>query len=288
MKQAKTTVHNDDRNQKDSSTSRSVLIIQVVYVLGLSLWSMLQGIFPSPEWLFILLLLLGYQALRGFADNLSPADINIENLIEWERTLFNGIIPAAYLQATLMNKPYTMVLNVITNVLYMSHFVVPVIMALILWYRKKDRYWPFVSGLIILSYAGFITYLLFPAAPPWWATYYGYLPEEAVVMPLTDIVLPTVAVFAGPNPVAAMPSLHAAYPTYIALYCLVTWGKKSIWMFLLPLGICFSTVYLGHHYVIDLLAGILYALVVFAIILWWFGNKDYSVKYDVPKSIGRT
>jgi membrane-associated phospholipid phosphatase len=78
------------------------------------------------------------------------------------------------------------------------------------------------------------------------------------------------------NPVAAMPSLHAAYPTYIALYGVYIWGKKSLPVFILPAAISLAAVYLGHHYVIDILAGALYAAVAFGVIVIWRAIRKRS------------
>ena len=62
----------------------------------------------------------------------------------------------------------------------------------------------------------------------------------------------------------AMPSLHCAYPLIVLLY---GWGVSSkvgraasIAFFLL---MCFSAVYLDHHWVFDVVAGIVYCVVVF-------------------------
>jgi membrane-associated phospholipid phosphatase len=63
----------------------------------------------------------------------------------------------------------------------------------------------------------------------------------------------------------AIPSLHASYPLLVFLY-----GRKlgSRWhdvsSFLFFLLVCFSAVYLQHHYVVDVLIGILYALLAWA------------------------
>jgi membrane-associated phospholipid phosphatase len=211
------------------------------------------------------ILIISYESLRGFADNLSPSDVNITNLIEWEKSLFGGTIPSHYLQQHLWGQFYTPVLDVVTNVLYVSHFFAPVLLAVILWHQgQRPRYWAYAIGLVMLSYAAFATYLLFPAAPPWWATLNGYLPDQPAT--LAHFVVPESAVESGPNPVAAMPSLHTGYPTYIAMVAIATWRKKGLPVLLLPTTVIFAIVYLGHHYVIDALAGIAYAAVVFALV----------------------
>jgi membrane-associated phospholipid phosphatase len=275
--------------ERQRTAGRGVLVLQIAYLAVVSLFCIWRGVFPSPELLLVVLvvafmwqrrrraflvdllpfvlLLLSYQALRGFADDLAPSAVNVENLIEWERALFSGVIPAAYLQATLSHQPFAPILNALTNVFYMSHFVVPLAFAMVLWHQRHDKYWSFVFGLLALSFAGFVTFILFPAAPPWWATTYGYLPGGAVS--LTNFIFPSVTVLAGPNPVAAMPSLHVAYPVYIALFATVTFGRKAAWTWFLPPGVAFSAVYLGHHYVVDLIAGVFYATVIFLGLLVW-------------------
>jgi len=149
----------------------------------------------------------------------------------------------------------------VTNFLYLSHYVSPLVISLLLWRKQRAMYWAFAVGLVVLSYAGFVTYALFPAAPPWWATLHGYLSQQPIR--LTHFMVSASVMMRSANPVAAMPSLHAAYPTYLALVAISVWGRRALPVFLLPLGVIFSTVYLGHHYVVDALAGILYALVTF-------------------------
>ena len=59
-----------------------------------------------------------------------------------------------------------------------------------------------------------------------------------------------------------MPSLHVAFPMYIALSFIELNRGPGRWAALLyPLAVTFSVVYLGHHYVIDCIAGVAYALV---------------------------
>jgi membrane-associated phospholipid phosphatase len=214
-----------------------------------------------------LLLLVTYKQLRNFADDLTPADINIVNLIDWEASLFGGTLPNYYLQQQLWGHFYTPVLDVLSNALYLSHFLSPLVLAVLLWQKARAQYWAFAFGIVALSYAAFATYILFPAAPPWWATLHGYITDQPVT--LDHFVASAEDLASGANPVAAMPSLHAAYPTYIALVAMRVWGKKGIPVIALPAGVMFATFYLGHHYVIDALAGAVYALVAFLVVYPW-------------------
>jgi len=219
------------------------------------------------EFMPFLVLLVTYKQMRNFADNLTGADINITNLIRWEKALFGGTLPNHYLQVHLWGHFYTPVLDVLSNTLYLSHFLSPLIISVILWQKRRSLYWAFAIGLVVLSYAAFATYVLFPAAPPWWATFYGYLPDQPVT--LEHFVTSGEDLAKGANPVAAMPSLHAAYPTYIFLVSLYVWGKRGLPVILLPAGVMFATFYLGHHYVIDAIAGAAYALVAFGTVFLW-------------------
>ena len=63
-----------------------------------------------------------------------------------------------------------------------------------------------------------------------------------------------------------MPSLHAAWPV-IGLLVIRKHGLPH-WLFgaqaLQALGVAFAVVYAGEHYAVDVLAGVIYALVA-----WW-------------------
>jgi membrane-associated phospholipid phosphatase len=268
--------------ESSSRTRTQLLTLQVVYLAVLGLIFVLEGVYPGPEFMFLLcvavlvwrantrgflldffpfvLLLFSYELLRGVADNLSAAQIHVKQLVDLETAIF-GRVPSAWLQAVITPTPFVIPVTVVSNVFYMSHFVVPFAAAFVVWRSKRETYWPFVLGLTALSYAGFITYLIYPAAPPWYAAKEGVL---SGVVELTSYYLPVVMRL-SPNPVAAMPSLHAAYPVFISLFCVHVFGRRAWMMFIFPVGVSFATVYLGHHYVIDLLAGYAYGIVFFVL-----------------------
>jgi membrane-associated phospholipid phosphatase len=224
-----------------------------------------------------IVLILTYNTLRSFADNLSPSDIHITDLIEWEQALGGGTLPSYWMQQNLWGRWFTPVLDVIANGFYLSHFLTPVLAAGAFWRHRRSTYWSYALGLVVLSYAGFLTYILFPAAPPWWATFHGYLPDQPVT--LSHFIVNEETVNAGPNPVAAMPSLHVAYPTYIALVAVFIFGRKALPVFLLPVGVALSAAYLGHHYLIDGLAGAGYALFFFSTVFMWLYRRNFSIDW---------
>ena len=206
-----------------------------------------------------LILLLCYQSLSVFSRSLEVSAIHVVQLIEWERMLSGGAIPAAVLQRHLGGPIATWLIDPLSNLLYLSHFVTPVVIGLVLWKRNQRLYWEFVAGFLFLSFLGFATYILFPAAPPWWASERGYL-EGLEQVDLDRFLLAGVTANQAPNPVAAVPSLHCAYPLYFFLILRPLLGKRSAWLLLLTFGIVFSVVYLGHHYLIDAWIGFAYGL----------------------------
>jgi len=82
----------------------------------------------------------------------------------------------------------------------------------------------------------------------------------------TNITLPSIYSLFGGNPVAAMPSIHAAFPLMIFFF-LFKWNKK-VGLAIIPyvLGVWFAVIYLGEHYFIDVAMGALYATVIFIIV----------------------
>ena len=78
-------------------------------------------------------------------------------------------------------------------------------------------------------------------------------------------------VFAGEgtnvaNPVAALPSLHAAWPMVILLFVWKT-APRGRWLMVgYQLAMAFVLVYGGEHYVSDILLGYLYAVVAFVVV----------------------
>lgn len=111
------------------------------------------------------------------------------------------------------------------------------------------------------------TYLLFPAAPPWLAAERGYISPpfarvSSHVYAEMDLAgAPTLWSQTSPNPVAAVPSLHAAWATLAVVLVLMMFGLRWFLISLpYPLVIFVGTVYSGEHYVIDEILGVLYAL----------------------------
>ncbi|MDD5567114.1 MAG: phosphatase PAP2 family protein [Patescibacteria group bacterium] len=219
------------------------------------------------DWAPFVLLIFLYESMRGIADDLN-ARVHITDLIAWERGLFGGAMPSLKLQGWLHPDGLSHWFDYIFGFFYAAHFIFPLALGFILWLKRRRYFRFFANGFIILTLAGFATYVLFPAMPPWMASEQGYLPPVTKILnTLTQasagVHLPTVYRVVGANQIAAMPSLHAAWPWYTFLCLVFFFKKRGLWFGIVPLATWFGVVYLGEHYVIDVIAGIIYASLAF-------------------------
>ncbi len=226
-------------------------------------------------------LLLVYESFRGLAHQLNN-HVNYLWMPHVDRELF-GVLPTSWLQARWWHGQVQWY-DFAFYVFYMLHFVFPIALAVIVWKIRDSFYWQYVANYIVLSFAGFLTYLLFPAAPPWMAS------DSGLIEPITRVSssvwyalgihdFPSVYNKIAPNPVAAVPSLHAAYATLFVLFVHRLFGKKwAAFALVYPLMIWVGTVYQGEHYAIDALLGILYALATFFAVNTFFVRAMPTVR----------
>jgi hypothetical protein len=227
---------------------------------------------------FVALVVL-YEECRGLAHTFHPSPYYLPQL-DAERFLFGGHIPSLVLQDWLWSgrlQWYDQALSAVTRI----HFIVPPTLAFLLWLKRRALFYRFAASLLLLSYAGALSFYLFPAAPPWAASFdglIGYVANPAGVQAASS-PLPTSS---GPiyqlvddNPYAAIPSLHAGYSVLIVLFVLTlargTRWRRVAWLAVLyPLVQSLAVVYTGNHYVVDLLIGAVYAVGAFAAVqlLW--------------------
>lgn len=233
-------------------------------------------------------LLLVYESFRGLAHSLNT-HVNYTWMINMDNKIF-GSLPTASLQNLLWHGRVQWY-DFIFYIVYMMHFILPIALAIIIWKKRDKYYWRYISTFIFLSFMGFLTYLLFPAAPPWMASDQGYIQPIVRVSSQVWSALgihdfPSLYNKIAPNPVAAVPSLHAAYAALLVIFTTKLFGKKwGLLACLYPLMIVFGTVYQGEHYAIDAILGIIYAFVSYLFITWIFTKYilRQKEKYLKPK-----
>jgi len=143
------------------------------------------------------------------------------------------------------------------NFFYANFFLVAPSIPCILWLsgRRADAR-TVLLGIIVCFYTGYVLYVIFPAAPP--RLYYASLGLFKVTLrggPITNFQEYLIGMMPNHAERAAFPSLHAAVSTlslyYAWRYC--RWFFPILLVFVI--GLLASTVYLRHHWVVDLLAG---------------------------------
>ena len=257
---------------------RGVSITPDVLLVAFGLAAVLlgRGRLFLRDWIPFIGLFFAYELMRGYADNLGLA-IHVTDVLAVERFLFLGVVPTQALQDAFHPAVGPDVLASVATVFYFLHFPLPIAVGFFLWLRRRRVYYDYVAALILLSMAGFATYVLLPVAPPWWAAQHGALvgPDgQPAILYLKEQGFDQLASLFGfegryiysytiydinPNQVAAFPSLHAAFPFLGFLFARRAFGRVG-WI-LLAYSVCvwLSIVYLADHYVVDILGGLAYA-----------------------------
>ncbi|HKN95325.1 MAG TPA: phosphatase PAP2 family protein [Thermoleophilaceae bacterium] len=213
------------------------------------------GIYGLQMWAYI----AHYEMPNDDPDRLR-ARLHVDYPIRGDTVLGLGETPTVRLQRALGRpgevRPHDLALAWV----HWSWFIVPHGTSAYILLRHR---WHFPRAACMMAAVfdlGLVAYWTVPTAPPWWAGKTGKLPPVRRIMveagehfwgrlwrPLYD--------FLGGNPFAAMPSLHFA-TSVMAAHVLTDVGRVEGalgWTYAISLG--FALVYLGEHYVVDLIAG---------------------------------
>ncbi len=222
------------------------------------------------------ILLASYDALSGFVPFLNSY-VNYNAPIQFDTFIGGGLLPTKILQTAL--EPFQPSINIIMVFFYTLHFFIPFIFGAILWFKRKELYEYFFLSFIVASYLGLLTFLILPVAPPWLAAQKGLIDIRHITLEVdlqNNIVsMPSIYYFFNANPVAAFPSLHFAYPMITAYFVILGFGKKTAPIAILyPLIMGISIIYLGEHYILDIIGGTAYAII--SIILSGYIINSYN------------
>ena len=205
--------------------------------------------------------------------------IDVRGLYDAEKALF-GIgsgaareIPGEYFAAH-----HCAPADFMAGVFYLCWVPVPLGFALYLYFKGDRRnYLRFSLAFLLVNLLGFCGYYIHPAAPPWYAMNYGF---EAVTGTPGNVAglgrfdaMTGLGIFhslygKNANVFAAVPSLHAAYMLIATVYAVISRQRKgtiAVFAFIC-LGIWWTAVYSGHHYIIDVLLGIATTIVGIAVL----------------------
>lgn len=219
------------------------------------------------DWLPLVAVLFVYDLLRGAADGLLfPARESPQ--IRVEAALFGRPVPTVWLQEHFWHGAHHLQwYDYAAWFLHLTHFFATFVVLAAIWVFAREHFARYAAMICVLSLAGYVTYVLYPAVPPWMAGQHGDVGESNRIIEQVWHQLPVSsagAVFehgkSYANNVAAMPSLHAAFALLLTLY---TWRFVPRWfkplLALYPVAMSVALVYAGEHYVVDCIAGFVYA-----------------------------
>lgn len=206
--------------------------------------------------------------------------LRIEYPIKIDRWIGRGVLPNARLQRALHQGPAGPTLTKVSAWAHWLWFIEPYGALFWILLRKNAKFPQSARQMAVVFDIGCALYFLVPTAPPWWASENGYTRREVKSrsglegdhgIEIDETVKRVMVEFGedllGPswtrifgtlngNPWAAMPSLHFATAIMAAILVSDAGGQIEgavAWAYAITLG--FALVYLGEHYVTDLLAG---------------------------------
>jgi hypothetical protein len=241
------------------------------------------GIFPMA------LLALIYDAMR-FVRNagITPERVHVCDLRALDMRVASVYVNGARTSVhDFFQAHATKALDLLCAVPYGVFLYVTVAFAVVLYVRDYAALQRFAWTFFFLNIAGFVTYHIYPAAPPWYYHLHGCAVDlasgasEGPNLARVDRWL-GISYFAGfygrSNDVfGAVPSLHVGYPLMIAIYA---WPMTRVFGRMLALGffasMCFAAIYLDHHWVVDVILGVVYTLIVEMCVRAWATRSPSS------------
>ncbi len=271
----------------------SLIITSVLSALYFSWFQLTIGL-RSDHYIFYFILIIGYYAhpisrryVLGMSvfvlytllydshkvfPNYEYNPVHIEGPFNLEKSLFgisteNGVLtPSGYFQVNSNS-----FLDVITGLFYLCWMPVPLLLATYLTFTNRVILFQFSIAFLVVNLFGWVIYYLYPTAAPWYVDLYGFeenfnIPGDVAGLDRFDKFF-GVTIFAdlytkASNVFAALPYMHSAYPIVALAYGLKNkMGWINIFFAIVMVGIWFAAVYTNHHYVIDVLLGIVVAII---------------------------
>lgn len=147
-----------------------------------------------------------------------------------------------------------------------THFGAPFVVSIFMFIFGPPGTLPiFARTFGYMNLAGVVIQILFPCSPPWYENLYGLAPANysikgspaglAAIDQLFGINLYTSTFTASPLVFGAFPSLHAGTSTTEALFMSYLFPKLRPLFVAYVMWLWWATMYLSHHYAVDLVGG---------------------------------
>lgn len=249
------------------------------------------ALFASP----FLVQLLVYDRQRVLSPAITGRTVDVTGPRDWELAWFavpgpgGEVTPAEWFQSHT-----TPVLDVLCGLTYLGFMYGFVLLAA--WWRFKQRRteaWVVMWALLALHLIGYTIHFLHPTAPPWYVDDYGTGPAVLTAPPdaaggLRFDQLLGVQWFSGQyrassSVFGALPSLHVGQTFLAALFATRFRTLRVVaWTFFAL--VLLSSVYLNHHYLVDGIAGMAVAGLVFTAAVLLTRRRQARVSGPVPTS----
>jgi membrane-associated phospholipid phosphatase len=205
----------------------------------------------------------------GYYNNIFFADLD-GIFVQLEESIF-GLQPSIWFSA----KFDSFWFNELMFFSYFSYYLIVIGFPLIIYFTKRDEFERLFFIIIFSFYFYYLIFVFFPVVGPQF-----YFPAEQAEIAHSGIFGKIVLFFqdAGETPTGAFPSSHVGL-SWIILFASAKSNKKLfIAILILALLICFSTVYIKAHYVVDVIAGL-----ISAVIFYFGGNWIYRRYHIIQK-----
>jgi membrane-associated phospholipid phosphatase len=207
---------------------------------------------------------------RSFADE-TGMQTHVEALVAADKTL-TGTVPTVWLQERLFDPWNISWLDQGATYMHWSYFVLPHIFAAHIFLSHRHLFERYVLLFVGVLAVGLAMYFAFPAAPPWVASIQGQIdPTYKIATQVgnefhVNLYTRFESQIRSSNPVAAMPSLHMAVSVVVLLIAMrINWTLGAVAL-LYNAAMAFSLIYLGEHYLIDILMGIAVSVMMYAVV----------------------
>lgn len=159
-----------------------------------------------------------------------------------------------------------------------GHYIIPFIVAAFIWlFRPKEALHFWASAFGYMNLTGVLIQLVFPCAAPWYELIYGLTPADYTIrgspggLARIDRLFHsngyTAAFSNSPLVFGAFPSLHAGAATMEALFISHFFPQTTKYVFSYAAVLYWATMYLTHHYLVDVVGGSCLAVAFFYLML---------------------
>lgn len=246
------------------------------------IWAILVAVKPTRKFALALtpwlVFACSYDGMR-LLPNYEVNPIDTRGIYEAEKSLFGiGTAVGTLIPGEWFNLHNCAFADFMAGFFYLCWVPVPLGFAIYLYLKgKREMYLRFSLAFLFVNLVGFVGYYIHPAAPPWYVIEHGFTPvlntpgsvaglgrfDSLVGAPVFHSIYCN-----NSNVFAAVPSLHAAYMLVATIYAVISRQNKlciGIFAFIC-MGIWWTAVYSTHHYIIDVLLGILTTIVALLIL----------------------